>query len=159
MAKENGFRKNETLGYAEFGAYLHRDNGGKASIKAYTSTNKPHQVDSHDETTRIAGRRYKIVEEELRELNGNKFYEKNIDNIQEELNNFKGQTSSSKPYNDYDDEEEEKENKNRDPESGLTHKTATLKNMIDNVMADNRFQWIAIVGLAVVITIVVVLLR
>lgn len=60
--------------------------------------------------------------------------------------------------NNYDNEEEEEKQSN-DPEAGLTHKTATLKNMIDNIMSDNRFQWLAIVGLAIAITVVVVLLR
>lgn len=35
------------------------------------------------------------------------------------------------------------------PEAGNEHKTGTLKNMIDQAMADNRAQWIIIVGIAI----------
>lgn len=133
MGKKTGEEK--VLGYAKFGAFMHRNNGGKMNISAYTAVNKPLQVDAADETTRIAERTYKIVEEETPELNGNKFYEKNVWNEQTgsgDQGQYKSTSPAGTPANG--------EQPNKD---GLTP-LQVLKNFVDNIAADNRTQWIAI---------------
>lgn len=118
---ENGTR----VGFAEVGAYLHRDNGGKASIKAYTSVNKPHTVDAHEETTRIAAKRYEIHEVELPKLNGEKFYEKDFWNEQHNVGGETHETQDNTPTEGNEDPEKE--------EKGDVGPHQFLKNMIDNI--------------------------
>ena len=145
--------REKVLGYAEFGAYQHRDNGGKMNISAYTSVNKPLTIDGgHDETTKIAGRRYKIVEEEKAELNGSKFYEKEVWNVQEgDEKETKGPTKgAAKEYDlpEFDDEEEEGE---EEEEKGPYSKgEAFLKNMVDNILADIRQQKMVNLGMIII---------
>lgn len=124
--------KEEVLGYADFGAYMHRDNGGKMKVAAYTSVNKPLKIDgNHDETTKIASRRYKIVEEERAELNGAKFYEKDVWNVQE------GGESPVKGNNKYSEKEYDEEPPQAQQSSGHD-KFSVLKNFVDNIAADVR---------------------
>lgn len=131
-AKNN--KQAEVLGYCEFGAYLHRDNGGKAKVAAYTSVNKPLSVEAHDETTKIASRRYKIIEEERAELDGNKFYSKDIWNEQEGSGKTTTEPSSQRTeYSDPEDKQEQKQNG-----SPLSKEGHFLKNMVDNLWADMR---------------------
>lgn len=146
----------KVLGYADFGAYMHRNEGGTMKIAAYTSVNKPLSVEAHDETTKIAQRRYKIVEEERAELDGNKFYQKDVWNVQEETgkdikptvqNNNKyvptGEHSCPAPIN-------------TPMANGELTPLAVLKNFVDNIAADNRMQWLAIAGIALMIMLVAV---
>jgi hypothetical protein len=126
-------KEEKILGYAKFGAFMHRDNGGKMKISAYTAVNKPLAVDVADETTRIAERTYKIVEEERPELNGNKFYEKEVWNEQS------GSGDATQTKNVTDAPEGNTPN-NGDGLSPLK----VLKNFVDNIAADNRTQWIVI---------------
>ena len=121
----------EILGYAEFGAYMHRDNGGKARIAAYTSVNKPLSVEAHNETTKIASKRYKIIEEERAELNGNTFYSKDIWNEQE---GSSGTPASRSSHNDVPTNTGNGTTPNAD---GLTP-LQVLKNFVDNIAADVR---------------------
>jgi hypothetical protein len=127
-------KQEKVLGYAKFGAFMHRDNGGKMKISAYTAVNKPLTVDGADETTRIAERTYKIVEEERPELNGNKFYEKEVWNEQ----SGSGDVTQTKNTTNVD--EGNTPNNNGDGLSPLK----VLKNFVDNIAADNRTQWIVI---------------
>ena len=128
-------REEKVLGYAKFGAFMHRDNGGKMKISAYTAVNKPLSVDVADETTKIAERTYKIVEEEHPELNGNKFYEKTVWNEQ----TGSGDVTQSKNTTDAPGSNHE----NNNDDSGLSP-LKVLKNFVDNIAADNRTQWIVI---------------
>lgn len=137
MAKKD----EKVLGYAKFGAFMHRDNGGKMKISAYTAVNKPLSVDVADETTRIAERTYKIVEEERPELNGNKFYEKEVWNEQ-------SGSSDSTQYKNTTDAPQGNTPGNENG-SELTP-LKVLKNFVDNIAADNRTQWI-IISLAILL--------
>ena len=139
--------KEKVLGTADFGAFMHRDDGGRMKIAAYTSVNKPLSVEAHDETVKIASRRYKIVEEEKAELNGNKFYEKDVWNIQEGGSEKPSGEKVSEHFRDVDEVAPEPK---AYPEQ---HSTATLKNMIDNILADNRVKNILLfIVLAIAVT-------
>ena len=151
MVKSKGKGK-EVVGYAKFGAYLHRDNGGKARIAAYTSVNQPLRVEAHDETTRIAERTYKIVEEENAKLDGSTFYTKDVWNEQSGTAGETLEDGVSLP--------------GATPNEGIPGENLSplqvLKNFVDNIAADNRLQWIAIVGIAVVLvaaTLVITLVK
>ena len=128
--KEEAGSGSKVLGYAKFGAFMHRDNGGKMKISAYSSVNKPLTIDSADETTRVAERTYKIVEEERPELNGSKFYEKTVWNEQTGTGDVQGTRPSGS--NDVDS----------DPENNENNKELTplrvLKNFVDNLAEDVR---------------------
>ena len=152
MAKKGN--REEVLGYAKFGAFMHRDNGGKMKVSAYTSVNKPLIIDSADETTRIAERTYKIVEEERPELNGNKFYEKEVWNEQSGSGDVAGPTGhgSSTP------------GENSENGDGLSP-LKVLKNFVDNLAADVRAdrgfaRWgLLLIGLVSVAALVIAVLK
>lgn len=120
----------KVLGYAKFGAFMHRDNGGKMKVSAYTSVNKPLTVDSADETTRIAERTYKIVEEERPVLNGNKFYEKEVWNEQ----SGHGDVQGTKPAGTNEVGGDPSVSEGKDGLSPLK----VLKNFVDNLAEDVR---------------------
>jgi hypothetical protein len=136
----------KVLGYAEFGAHMHRDNGGKMKIVASTSVNKPLSIDGgHDETSKIAFRRYKIVEEEKAQLNGSTFYEKEVWNEQE--GGEKASKTSSRKEEDVDEPETvEGSEGSRGGPSGL----AVLKNFVDNLAADVRQHTVLILAVGMV---------
>jgi hypothetical protein len=134
----------KVLGYARFGAYMHRNNGGKMNISAYTAVNKPLAIDAADETVRIAERTYKIIEEERPELDGSKFYSKDVWNEQSGDGDTYSNTSSSPAGNNGYGNEESKE-----PADGLSP-LKVLKNFVDNIAADNRTQWWVIVVVAII---------
>lgn len=157
MAK--GKTNEEILGYAEFGAYLHRDNGGKARIAAYTSVNKPLSVEAHDETTKIAARRYKIIEEERAELQDNKFYTKDIWNEQEGSGNPQSASYSNS---------QDAPNNNVNTGNGTTGTNTdgltplqVLKNFVDNIAADVRqHNWMLLaIGIVAAVGLVVALIK
>ena len=132
----------KVLGYARFGAYMHRNNGGKMNISAYTAVNKPLAVDTADETVRIAERTYKIVEEERPELDGSKFYSKDVWNEQ----SGEGDTYSNATHQPNGDSNV---NEEKEPSDGLSP-LKILKNFVDNIAADNRTQWWMIVTVAII---------
>lgn len=151
MATKN--KKEEVLGYAEFGAYMHRDNGGKARIAAYTSVNKPLSVEAHDETTKIASRRYKIIEEERAELNGNTFYTKDVWNEQE------GSSGTPMSGSNYTEAPNTTQTPNANAD-GLTP-LQVLKNFVDNIAADVRqHTWLIVaIGCVAAAALVVALIK
>lgn len=132
----------KVLGYARFGAYMHRNNGGKMNISAYTAVNKPLAIDPADETVRIAERTYKIVEEENSVLDGSKFYSKDVWNEQSGDGDTYSNTSSHPAGNGNNEEQKE-------PTDGLSP-LKVLKNFVDNIAADNRTQWWVIVVIAII---------
>ena len=132
----------KVLGYARFGAYMHRNNGGKMNISAYTAVNKPLAIDPADETVRIAERTYKIVEEENPVLDGNKFYSKDVWNEQSGDGDVYSNTTSQPAGNGNNEEQKE-------PADGLSP-LKVLKNFVDNIAADNRTQWWMIVTVAII---------
>lgn len=125
-------RNEKVLGVAHFGAYLHRDNGGKARIAAYTAVNKPLAVEAHDETTKIAERTYKIVEDERPELNGSTFYTKDIWNEQTGGDGDSRNSVTKSPYGQDPTEKSGAEGTEIPPWGKV------LKNFVDNIAADVR---------------------
>src|SRR3990167_4114887 len=71
----------EPTAYAEIGAYLHKD-GGKAKVKAYTSVNKPLQVDASEKTEQIKRLRVEMHVVEDKTVDSNSFYTKSVDAVQ-----------------------------------------------------------------------------
>lgn len=145
--------KEKVLGFAKFGAFMHRDNGGRMKIAAYSSVNKDLAIEGdHDETTKIASRTYKIVEEENAVLNGNKFYSKDVWNEQSGEGDVKSYTDPERYADIAPPTAPNKE--------GLTP-LQVLKNFVDNLAADFRqdrtAQWIVIVGLAVLVGVAITL--
>ena len=132
--------KNKVIGYTEVATHLHRDNGGKVCIKSKTSVNKPLHADTgHADTQKVSHIRVKVMEEEVPELNGDKFYQKDLISIQESVMNADTKNESKKLYandflNDDDDEDEEQPNSN----SPISKEGHFLKNMIDNIWSDIR---------------------
>jgi len=131
--------KNKVIGYTEVATHLHRDNGRKVCIKSKTSVNKPLHADTgHADTQKVSHIRVKVMEEEVPELNGDKFYQKDLVSIQESVMNAEPKNESKKVYandylNDSDDEDEEQPTKTK----GLTA-LQVLKNFVDNIAMDIR---------------------
>jgi len=142
---------NKVLGYAKFGAYMHRNNGGKMNISAYTAVNKPLAIDPADETVRIAERTYKIVEEENPVLDGNKFYSKDVWNEQSGEGDTYTGTQRSPAGEDYNTNGNGEQ---KEPSDGLSP-LKVLKNFVDNIAADNRTQWWVIVAVAIIAAVAV----
>jgi len=150
----------KTIGTAEVGAYMHVDDGGKAKIKAYHSTNRPVKVDAAKLTKRIAHKRYRLVEEEIAEAKSDCFYEKEFQNFQEEAG--KPEVNNGANEEDYDDgDAPERENGNLTP-------LKVLKNFVDNLASgvrnletrvsnDSIAQWAVMVGLAILVGVALVL--
>lgn len=138
----------KVLGYADFGAFMHRDDGGKMKVAAYTSVNKPLNIEAHDETQRIAQRRYKIVEQERAELDGNKFYQKDVWNEQEDAG--KRDTAANNPTDGFHDVNDfAQTTKPSSPAGDSPSALQVLKNFVDNLAADFRtdrttFFWVAV---------------
>ena len=129
--------KNKVIGYTEVATHLHRDNGGKVCIKSKTSVNKPLHADTgHADTQKVSHIRVKVMEEEVPELNGDKFYQKDLVSIQESVMNAEPKNESKKVYaNDFlnEDEDEDQPTKTKDL-TGLQ----VLKNFVDNLAMDIR---------------------
>lgn len=142
----------KVIGSAEFGAFMHRNNGGKVNISAYTAVNKPLKVDAADETECIARRKYSIVEDERPELEGNKFYSKSVWNEQTE--------SGKKDYSDktpvgnreyYDNEQEEKpDNKELTPLQVLKNFVDKIQDQIIQMKTEKAIMWVMLVLLGAV---------
>jgi hypothetical protein len=155
--KETPKPKGEKIGFAEFGAFLHRNDGGKVNISAYTSVNEPLKVLASADTQRIAHRRFNIFEEEVAALDGRRFYSKDVWTDQEEASKpSSGQnTPESSPYTG--------------PQgAGGTDKVDYLKNMHDQL--DNRETahdlgnksttnaiWITVVAVAIIAAVALVI--
>jgi hypothetical protein len=118
--------KGKTIGSAEIGACLHIDNGGKASIASYTSVNKPLKVEMHDKTEKIAHKRFRMVEEEVAEIDGDKFYNKHIWNVQENVNGDVRETERSDP-------DHEEYGEDPAPKDGRLDRLGVLKNFTDKI--------------------------
>ena len=131
----------KVIGSAEIGAYMHRNNGGKVNISSYTSVNKKLTTDTADETTRIAHKRFEIIEKEVPELDGNKFYSKDIWNEQTDMGGQTGTYPGRNNNSSYEQPEEAKQ--------GLSP-LQVLKNFVDNIAADVRQHTWLIVAIGVI---------
>ena len=144
-------RRSEKIGYAEFGAFLHRNDGGKINVSAYTSVNEKLKVDAAGDTAKIAHRRFNIYEEEVPELHGNKFYSKDVWTDQTEASspNVGQWSGSTTPYAPAPAAQ---------PSAGPAtpgiapdpSPLAVLKNFVDNIAADVRNHGWMILGITVI---------
>ena len=118
----------EPTAYAEIGAYLHKD-GGKAKVKAYTSVNKPLQVDASEKTEQIKRLRVEMHVVEDKTVDSNSFYTKSVDAVQ--VSDSSPASSSGFSESDYPNTNA---GESKESPSGLQ----VLKNFVDNIASDLR---------------------
>jgi len=148
-------RIKEKESYAEIGTFLHVDKG-QARIKAYTSVNEPLKVDASELTKKVGKVRVRMVVEEDKSVqNDGSFYEKNVDAVQERDDGDVDHqnTRSSKVYTPQEDPDVN----DTVPTNGHD-KFSVLKNFVDNIASDNRIQWMAILGVAILVIAVAVVM-
>src|SRR3990167_5663198 len=123
----------EPTAYAEIGAYLHKD-GGKAKVKAYTSVNKPLQVDASEKTEQIKRLRVEMRVVEDKTVDSNSFYTKSVDAVQ--VNDSSPASSSGLSESDYPSTNAGESNGDQKESKESPSALQVLKNFVDNIASD-----------------------
>jgi hypothetical protein len=139
MAKKTAVE--EPTKYATVGAFLHRDNGGKASVRAYTSVNEELKVDASDEVQKIGDVKVEFRVTENNNLNGSKIYQKDISTVQIPGNtNTQSTTATGSSDPLY----------NETPVSDGLSPLKVLKNFVDHIKEEQTMMWV-VVGVSLVL--------
>lgn len=125
-------KKRKLLGYTEFATIAQRNNDGKVKISALNSVNKPIKHGIADDTRLVAKTRVEVTECEDNSIDGDQMYSKVICVKQKD------------GTGDIEEDGSEKEYDNPDAKDAFTKGERFLKNMVDNILADNRNQWMVI---------------
>jgi hypothetical protein len=139
-------RIKEPVAYAMCGSFLHENNGGRASVKTYTSVNEPLKIDAADSTKKIGSIKVSMHVEEDKSVyssgNQGQIYEKNISIKQTSDAPISGTTNvegSEQPYN--------QQTTDTTTPNGLQ----VLKNFVDELSANQRLIIGSIFVLAVLV--------
>lgn len=145
MATQQQGKIHESSSWVELGGYVHQDEG-RAKAKLYVGdVNKPLVIDDAALTKRLKKVRVTMNVSEDKSVHQNQVYEKDIEMIQEIIGEPSGKNGKTAPYS----QDATPEMNSAAPSNELTP-MQILKNMIDNVMADNRTQWIVIAGALII---------
>lgn len=141
-------KQHESSTYCEIAGYVHQDEGS-AKVKMYVGDpNKPLQIDDAALTKRLKKVRVTMNVSEDTGVYKNQVYEKDINMVQTIMDEpsskggLPGTTSTGKEYLGTADP-------STAPTGDLTP-MQTLKNMLDNLWADNRAQWF-LIGAAILV--------
>lgn len=127
------------LGYTEFATIAQRDNDGKVKIKAFNSVNKPIKHGLASDTRLIAKTRVEVNEIEDKNIDGDCMYSKSICVKQKDNSGDNLEESNETEYNEH-----------AFSKDVFTKGEKFLKNMVDNILADNRTTKLCLVAIAII---------
>ena len=142
MASKKGTAVSEPSAYVEIGGYAHL-NGGQVKTNLYVSdVNKPLEIEDAEITKRLKKLRVTMNVEEDKSVSENCVYSKNVTMVQEPSNGDSAPTGTQRTGDDWKPQ--------ADGKDGGPNPLQVLKNFVDNIAADNRWQWVLIVAACII---------